>query len=186
MIVNIPVPVPSLCPMARAPFSLSDDQARQLAICVATLQATYPYDGRNHRPFVRGFMRAVQEVTAHLYSPAIYQRLLSAFASERRPSTATLAAEKQVLANKEVIQTVIGAEDTADGLPRSVLGPSQLHAIVSDAVDVNQLTDLIPQACSHLCRRRTTALARWLMTGRRRKCDCARSPVAEGATRPKR
>jgi len=121
--------------MARPPFTLSDDQARQLAVRVAALQATYPYDSRNHRPFVRGFMRAVQEVTGQLYSPAIYQRLLSAFASERRPSTATLAAEKQVLANEEAIRPVESAGDAEDGFARPVIGPSQLHAIVSDAVD---------------------------------------------------
>lgn len=121
--------------MARPPFALSDDQARQLAIRVAILQATYPYDARNHRPFVRAFMRAVQEVTGQLYSPAIYQRLLSAFASERRPSTATLAAEKQALASENAVRPDASAEDAADGVPQAALGPTQLHTIVVDAVD---------------------------------------------------
>jgi hypothetical protein len=121
--------------MSRPPFALSDDEARQLASRVTSLQATYPYDARNHRPFVRGFMRAVQEVTGQLYSPAIYQRLLAAFAPERRPSTATLAAEKQALASESAVRHVVSANDAADGPAQPAMDSARLHAIVSDAVD---------------------------------------------------
>ena len=124
-----------LISMSRPSFSLTDDQARLLASRVTALQATYPYDPRNHRPFVRGFMRAVQEATGQLYSPAIYQRLLSAFAPERRPSTATLAAEKQALAIEGVSHSAPAAGDVTEGPQHPAVGPVQLHAIVSDAID---------------------------------------------------
>ena len=121
--------------MSRPAFALTDDQARLLATRVATLQATYPFDQRSHRPFVRAFMRAVYEATGQLYSPAIYQRLLSAFAPERRPSTATLAAEKQSLAAEIVVRT---EQDVAAGGPASggeLPDLGQLHLIVTDAID---------------------------------------------------
>ena len=120
--------------MSRPAFALTDDQARLLATRVATLQASYPFDQRNHRPFVRAFMRAVHEATGQWYSPAIYQRLLSAFAPERRPSTATLAAEKQLLAVEIVVRTdqdVVGGQ--ASGAELRDL--SQLHLLVTDAID---------------------------------------------------
>lgn len=121
--------------MSRPAFALTDDQARLLATRVATLQATYPFDQRSHRPFVRAFMRAVHEATGQLYSPAIYQRLLSAFAPERRPSTATLAAEKQSLA----VEIVVRAEQdvVAGGRPNGseLRDLSQLHLLVTDAID---------------------------------------------------
>jgi hypothetical protein len=135
MTVNIPLPQPRFPQMARPSFSLTDDQARLLASRVAALQGTYPYDSRNHRPFVRGFLRAVQEATGQLYSPAIYQRLLAAFAPERRPSTATLAAEKQALALEDVFHPEQGAGNATESVQQPAVSPTQLHAIVSDAVD---------------------------------------------------
>jgi len=120
--------------MPRPPFALTDDQARLLAASVARLQATYPYDARNHRPFVRGFLRAVLEATGQLYSPAIYQRLLSAFAPERRPSTATLATEKQALASDKTFYAPL-AHDMGQPSSPPAFDAGQLHALVLDAVD---------------------------------------------------
>lgn len=135
MMVNIPLFQLSISSMARPTFSLTDDQARLLASRVAALQATYPYDSRNHRPFVRGFLRAVQEATGQLYSPAIYQRLLAAFAPERRPSTATLAAEKQALALEDVFHPKQDVGNATESVQQSAVSSTQLHAVVSDAVD---------------------------------------------------
>lgn len=121
--------------MPRPPFALTDDQARVLTIRVAALQDTYPLNSRNHRPFVRGFLRAVREATGQLYSPAIYQRLLAAFAPERRPSTGTLAVEKQTLAAEDVIRPTLAAAGPTAKAPANVVDPGQLHAIVTDAID---------------------------------------------------
>jgi len=83
--------------MSRPPFSLSDDQARDLVQRVAPLLDRYPLDPRDHRPFLRAFMRAVYEVTNKLYGPDIYRRLLRAYAPGRNPSTSTIAIEKDAL-----------------------------------------------------------------------------------------
>lgn len=80
-------------------------------------------------------MRAVQEATGKLYSPAIYQRLLAAFAPERRPSTATLAAEKDALANEEAVRPALLAAAPSQQSAEHALALPQIHAIVSDAVD---------------------------------------------------
>ena len=90
--------------MSRPAFALTDSQARAISIRTAELQLTCPLDPRNHRPFVRSFLRAVQQATGNLYSPAIYQRLLKAYAPDRRPSTATLASEKQALVLESIAQ----------------------------------------------------------------------------------
>lgn len=50
---------------------------------------------RDHRQFVREFIRAVHRTTGKTFSPAIYRRLLGAYAPQRKPSTATLALEKE-------------------------------------------------------------------------------------------
>lgn len=121
--------------MPRSPFALTDDQARIVTSRVAELQATYPFDPRNHRPFVRGFMRAVHEATGKLHSPAIYQRLLAAYASERRPSTATLAAEKEALAAEFALRPGLPETPGAESPSTPSLDFAQVHAIVSDAVD---------------------------------------------------
>ena len=83
--------------MSRPPFSLSDDQARDLVQRVSPLLERYPLDPRDHRPFLRAFMRAVYEVTNKLYGPDIYRRLLRAYAPGRNPSTSTIAIEKDAL-----------------------------------------------------------------------------------------
>lgn len=81
----------------RPRFSLSDDQARVLAAAVNAAAEQFPLDPANHRPFVRAFLRAVLDATGKTYSPAIYRRLLGAYAPGRCPSTTTLALEKEVL-----------------------------------------------------------------------------------------
>lgn len=80
--------------MGRPAFQLSDEQARRIAQRVADIEVAIPLDIGNHRPFVGAFIQAVYEATNKFYSPAIYQRLLRAYAQERRPSTATIASER--------------------------------------------------------------------------------------------
>lgn len=124
--------------MSRPPFALSDDQARLLAAKVAALEATCPFDPRNHRPFVRNFLMAVHDVTGQLYSPSIYHRLLAAYAPQRRPSTATLAAEKQALAAEIALRSSSMAQSTdAGSAVPAFANMGQLHALLSDAIDAS-------------------------------------------------
>ncbi|MBZ2210077.1 hypothetical protein I4X03_022670 [Massilia sp. R798] len=81
--------------MARPSFSLSDDEARQLVAEMIGLEQRHPLNPRDHRLFVREFIGVIYLITGKAYSPAIYRRLLSAYAPDRKPSTATLAIEKE-------------------------------------------------------------------------------------------
>ena len=83
--------------MSRPPFSLTDDQARELMQRVSPLLDRYPVDPRDHRPFLRAFIHAVHAVTNKLYGPDIYRRLLRAYAPGRNPSTPTIASERDAL-----------------------------------------------------------------------------------------
>lgn len=122
--------------MSRPAFALTDSQARAISIRTAELQITYPLDQRNHRPFVRAFLRAVQQATGNLYSPAIYQRLLKAYAPDRRPSTATLASEKQALALESVVQqTAEAATDGTRVASQTAENLSTIQAAVIQAVE---------------------------------------------------
>jgi hypothetical protein len=96
--------------MSRPAFSLSDGEARLLVQQLGDLNLRHPVDQRDHRPFVRGFLRAVHAATGKTFSPAIYRRLLNAYAPERRPSTATLALEKEALAIELARSEQAGAE----------------------------------------------------------------------------
>jgi prefoldin subunit 5 len=86
--------------VTRPPFSLTDDEARQLITELAGIGARCPFSQRDHRPFVREFVRAMHRITGKTFSPAIYRRLLAAYAPERKPSTATLALEKERFAKE--------------------------------------------------------------------------------------
>lgn len=81
--------------MARPSFSLSDDEARQLVGEMIGLEERLPLNPRDHKLFARDFIAIVYRITGKAYSPAIYRRLLSAYAPDRKPSTATLAIEKE-------------------------------------------------------------------------------------------
>lgn len=81
--------------MSRQPFSLTDDQAAKLLTALRPIADRHPIDTQSNRPFLRDFIRAVYQVTGRTFSPAIYRRLLNAYAPERRPSTTTLSIEKE-------------------------------------------------------------------------------------------
>jgi hypothetical protein len=86
--------------VARPTFSLTDDEARRLISELADIGVRCQFNPRDHRPFVREFVRAMHRVTGKTFSPAIYRRLLAAYAPERKPSTATLALEKERFVKK--------------------------------------------------------------------------------------
>ncbi len=100
--------------MSRPPFSLSDDQARELVQRVTPLLDRFPLDPRDHRPFLRAFMRVVHDVTHKLYGPDIYRRLLRAYAPGRSPSTSTIATERSDL-ERELSAAVPAASPSLAG-----------------------------------------------------------------------
>lgn len=119
--------------MSRPAFALSDDEARMLLSELAQIEQRCPLSPRDHRQFVREFIRSVHRVTGKAFSPAIYRRLLSAYAPERRPSTATLALEKERFVKElERIPSVPDALDEAEGHSGRLV--AQLKQIVDDLV----------------------------------------------------
>lgn len=50
---------------------------------------------RDHRRYVREFIRVIHQITDKTNSQAIYRRLLPAYAPARKPATATLALKKE-------------------------------------------------------------------------------------------
>ena len=122
--------------MSRPPFSLSDDQARELVQRVTPLLDRYPVDPRDHRPFLRAFLRAVHEVTNKLYGPDIYRRLLRAYAPGRNPSTPTIASERDAL-ERELAMAPAAAPSTGPvPIPPSA---SALDAVVIRSVFTESL-----------------------------------------------
>jgi hypothetical protein len=81
--------------MPRPTFSLSDDEARQLVAEIADIEQRCPFSPRDHRQFVREFIKSMHGITGKAFSPTIYRRVLAAYAPARRPSTVTLALEKE-------------------------------------------------------------------------------------------
>jgi polyhydroxyalkanoate synthesis regulator phasin len=116
--------------MARPPFALTDDQARDIARGVTDLDARFPLDSRSHRPFVRAFIALIRDVTGKLYSPTIYRRLLDAYAPARRPSTETLAVER-AYADKLADRRVTVGESATEAAFKS---PDDLTFAIQDAV----------------------------------------------------
>jgi hypothetical protein len=98
--------------LSRQPFTLSDDQASRLLAALRPVAEQHPVDVRSNRPFVRDFIRTVHSVTGRTFSPAIYRRLLSAYAPDRHPSTTTLSIEKEF-----VEQELADAGQTPPGRP---------------------------------------------------------------------
>lgn len=117
--------------MTRPPLKLQDDEARVLLARLALIENSHPLDQRDHRPFVRAFMRAVHEATGKTFSPAIYRRLLAVYAPERRPSTSTLAIEKELLCDELALERDGAAQAAALDAPR--LGEA-IRAAVTDAM----------------------------------------------------
>lgn len=117
--------------MSRTAFRLSDDEARVLVAELRDLEAVHPVDQRDHRPFVRGFIRAVHTATGKTFSPAIYRRLLGGYAPERRPSNSTLALEKKAFVEQLDMSGAVAAELAT--VPAQNLA-ALLQAVVRDAL----------------------------------------------------
>lgn len=113
--------------MGRPRFELSDDQASHIARGVAHLDTLLPRDARNHKPFVREFIRIVHGATGKFYSPAIYHRLLGAYAPTRRPSTATIAAERDKV-------SALCTSSSADVAAPDAVDPPELTGVIREAV----------------------------------------------------
>lgn len=123
--------------MSRPPFSLPDDQARHIAQRVGVIEVSIPLDASNHRPFVGAFIRTVHEATGKFFSPAIYQRLLRAYAPVRRPSTATIASERARIMD-DTAQLDLAAGSNDGQLERFT---QALRNAISDELDL-RLTNL--------------------------------------------
>lgn len=132
--------------MSRPPFTLTDDQARDLVQRVAPLLDRYPVDPRDHRPFLRAFMRAVHEVTNKLYGPDIYRRLLRAYGPGRNPSTSTIALERQALERE--LATASPAAGPAPAPARAAMSLPTAAA----ALDPGQLRALLDEYLPHFAR----------------------------------
>jgi hypothetical protein len=124
--------------MTRPVFRLSDDEARILVARLRSINIDYPLNQRDHRPFVRAFIRAVHEATGKTFSPAIYRRLLDAYAPERRPSTSTLALEKEVFVDALALERAGAAQVAASDAP-------QLAALIRAAVNEAVGNGLVPR-----------------------------------------
>lgn len=117
--------------MTRPAFRLSDDEARILVARLQAINDMHPVNPRDHRPFVRAFIRAVHEATHKTFSPAIYRRLLAAYAPERRPSTSTLAIEKELFSDELALERAGAAEVAASDAPQLA---ALIRAAVAEAV----------------------------------------------------
>lgn len=123
--------------MGRTAFQLSDEQGRRLVAALPAIVDRHPAGGRDHRPFVRDFLRAVFEATGKTFSASIYRRLLAAYAPGRTPSTDTLADEKRLL--DEAL-----AQEARAGRQLDAQGGEELAAIVRRAID--QALQYLPPA----------------------------------------
>ena len=150
--------------MSRPPFSLSDDQACDLVQRVTPLLDRYPVDPRDHRPFLRAFIRVVHDLTGKLYGPDIYRRLLRAYAPGRNPSTPTIASERDAL-ERELVN--------AAGAPPS--GPALALPPAAVALDSFQL---------RACRSLPALLRRLAVTPRSTTCKPGCATPSAPPTKP--
>ena len=165
--------------MSRPPFSLSDDQARELVQRVSPLLDRYPVDPRDHRPFLRAFMRVVHAVTGKLYGPDIYRRLLRAYAPGRSPSTSTIATERSDLERE------LAAAVPAAALPSA--GPAlSLPAASAPALDLSLIraafTEQLPQFARLAAQAGRDTQVEYLQA-RLRDAECATADAKAAAAR---
>lgn len=77
--------------MSRPPVTLTDEQGKILVRLLPAILEKHPAGARDLREFSRDFVDAIYQATGSVFSPAIYQRWLPAYAPGRMPSTETLA-----------------------------------------------------------------------------------------------
>lgn len=114
---------------------MSDEQAGKLVMLVAPLRDQYPPGGPSNRPFVHEFIKAVHAATGRTFSPAIYRRLLEAYAPDRKPSTSTLALEKEAV-ERELASQVASPSFAAAGPAQNAAPPAgDIADLVKRAVE---------------------------------------------------
>lgn len=114
--------------MSRQPVILTDEQAKILVKLMPDILERHPAGARDLRDFAREFVDAVYQATGRVFSPAIYQRWLPAYAPGRMPSTETLASVK-----REYEQGLASAPPSEDPGSRPV--PENLALTVERAVE---------------------------------------------------
>lgn len=114
--------------MSRTRIELTEDQAQALAGRMVAIDAEYPVDNRDHRPFVRAFLRALYDITGKVFSPTIVRRWMVDFAPGRNPSTSTLESEKKAL------EQALGQEAAAARQVDDPGGGPELYQVVRRAV----------------------------------------------------
>lgn len=131
--------------VGRTPFQMTDEQAGKLVMLVAPLRDQYPPGGPSNRPFVHEFIKAVYAATGRTFSPAIYRRLLDAYAPDRKPSTSTLALEK------EFVERELAGQVPSPAFPTAV--PAS-----SPAVPAGDIADLLKRAVEDALARRLDSI----------------------------
>jgi hypothetical protein len=115
--------------MARPPIlPLPDAQLSVLLRALPPLLAAHPVGARDHRAFVRDFLRLVHTATARTFSPTTYRTLIDLYTPGRHPSTDTLAQEKRLL-NEALAQEADAGRELAASTGHS------LGLVVQRAVD---------------------------------------------------
>lgn len=128
--------------LSRQPFTLTDDQAARLLTALRPIAERHPIDTQSNRPFLREFIRAVHQATGRTFSPAIYRRLLNAYAPDRRPSTTTLSLEKEFVEQELANAGLTAAappfprpDQPASVAEQTPVSASDMAALVRKAVD---------------------------------------------------
>lgn len=101
----------------RPRLKLTDDEARSLVQQLDAIRTRHADNPRQHRPFVRDFLRAVYHATGRIYSAGYYRKLLQGFAPERTPSTPTIETEKNLLEHDLKSRVIPGGDAAAVGTP---------------------------------------------------------------------
>lgn len=126
--------------MSRRKFTLTDEQATALLAALRLVDERCPPSTQSNRPYLGEFIRAVHQVTGKTVSPAIYRRLLNAYAPERRPSTTTLALEKELF-EREMANTAQAAVMPPSSRPAQPAPGARLAA-----VDVGEMARIVSKA----------------------------------------
>lgn len=102
---------------------------------VPPLRDKHPPGGPSNRAFVHEFIKAVHTATGRTFSPAIYRRLLNTYAPDRKPSTNTLALEKEAV-ERELSGGTLAPLRMASPVPESYAQGSEAVAdVVRRAVE---------------------------------------------------
>lgn len=144
--------------MPRPPLKLTDDEARQVVAGVTQIEQLHPLDGRNHKPFLRAFVGLLYRVTGRTFSPAVYRRMLNAFAPGRTPSTTTIALEKDRFVEELERQLAQSSVSTAGAERPPLASNGELEALQASIAqllrrDARAPDSYLQQQCAFLQQR---------------------------------